>query len=396
MHRWFRMIAVGAVTVFAGGCLGVSSSETPLVENVDLRSVSVGGFHACALSGDGAVYCWGLNGTGQLGDQTLNNRSVPVRVAAGDLTFASVTAGGGHTCALTATGEAHCWGANFEGQLGDGDLFGQRASPVRVMGDLQFDVLSAGGTHTCGVTIGGEAYCWGSETSGQLGNGVSGPSATGVPQALQGDLSFTSISAGATHACGVTQGGAAYCWGAGLSGQLGNGATGSAAVPTAVAGDLVFTEVSAGGEHTCGITQVGDGYCWGDGASGQLGNGTKSSSASPVQVQFPIGDERLFLRTMSAGGRYTCAIVSSGALCWGLNDAGQLGDGTTTTRDTPVEVPGGLPFIGISAGIPLFAASTCGIKSDLIVYCWGSGQSGQLGNGANAVQLTPVQVAGQN
>jgi alpha-tubulin suppressor-like RCC1 family protein len=389
---------VGAVTAFAGGCLGeVQRIESPIVENLRLQSVSAGAFHACAVNDDATVYCWGLNSAGQLGDETLNSKSTPVRVAGGTLRFESVTAGGAHTCALTETGDAYCWGVNVSGQLGDGNVFGQRAAPAPVIGDLEFALLSAGVGHTCGITVGGEAYCWGTEANGRLGTGSFGPEIKPLPQLVLGGLSFTMISAGLEHSCGVTTAGAAYCWGSGAFGQLGDGTTDSQTEPTAVTGGLLFSEVSAGGDFTCGIT-VGVGleaYCWGTGANGQLGNGTMSGSTSPVQVEVPMGELAVFRQT-STGGGHSCALLRSVARCWGVNDAGQLGDGTTMDRSTPVDVSGGLAFRSISASISPFAAFSCGMAQDQVVYCWGSGESGQLGNGATAQQTAPVAVAGQN
>ncbi len=395
MRLWYRMIFVGTVTAVAGGCLGeLTEVEIPNVENLALRSVSVGGFHACSVADDGNVYCWGLNSVGQLGDQTFNGKTGPVRVVAGNLTFTAVTAGGAHTCALTPTGDAYCWGFNTSGQVGDGLTIGSRVSPVPVSGGFTFDLVSPGAAHTCGVTVGGDAYCWGQNSSGQLGIGTAGPDVRATPRLVQGNLIFTSISAGADHTCGIAEGGAAYCWGEGGAGRLGNGTTDSQAAPTAVVGNLLFTQVSAGGTHSCGVTANGEDYCWGDGASGQLGNGATSNSSAPVMVPVPAGELPDFL-VVSSGGSHTCAVLVKAAQCWGLNDAGQLGDGTTTNRVAPIDVTGGLNFRAVSAGFPAFAASACGITSGDIVYCWGSGASGQLGNGATDDQSTPVRVFGQ-
>ncbi len=397
MRLWYRMIFVGTVTAFAGGCIGglggFADTEVPDVENLALRSVSVGGFHACAVADDGNVYCWGLNTAGQLGDMTLNNKAGPVRVVT-SLTFTSVTAGGVHTCALTATGAAYCWGASTSGQVGDGVPTGRRTSPVQVIGSLEFVLLSAGSGHTCGVTVAGDAYCWGAAASGQLGTGsvIGGDMAS--PQLVEGGLTFLSISAGGEHTCGVALGGAAYCWGEGGFGRLGNGATDTQASPTAVAGNLVFAQVSAGGTHSCGVTVDLEAYCWGEGTSGQLGNGATSNRDTPVMVPFPSGEFPTF-SAVSAGGSHTCARLVGGNWCWGFNDSGQLGDGTTQTRESPVEVTGGVGFTAISAGLAPFAAFTCGITGGDIVYCWGSGASGQLGNAATDDQSTPVRVFGQ-
>jgi alpha-tubulin suppressor-like RCC1 family protein len=191
-----------------------------------------GGLHSCGITGAGAVYCWGSDSAGALGtvedescDDGLGNlvpcSATPVRVSSA-LAFVSVSAGVAHTCAVTNGGAAYCWGRNVEGQLGDGSTTSS-AVPVAVTGDLQFVAVSAANTHSCGVTANGAAYCWGANHRGQLGDGTD--SARGSPTLVSGGLSFLSVGAGGAHTCGLTEGGAAYCWGVNTYGQLGVEAT---------------------------------------------------------------------------------------------------------------------------------------------------------------------------
>jgi hypothetical protein len=215
---------------------------------------------------------------------TGKSNSVSVQVISS--AFMTLSAGGGHTCGVTTSGTAYCWGDNFSGDVGDGDL-SQHASPVPVSGGLTFAAVSAaaGGGFTCGVTTGGAAYCWGSNVSGGLGDGTTTNRSN--PVAVLGGLSFVAVSVGLFHACGVTPGGAAYCWGYNNAGQLGDGTRTDRTSPTLVLGGLKFAKVSAGGGHTCGVTTEGAVYCWGLNAFGELGDGTTTDRLTPVHVALP-------------------------------------------------------------------------------------------------------------
>src|SRR3989442_9345930 len=180
----------------------------------------------------------------------------------------------------------------LSGMLG---LVACSSEPIAPPAPLNFIVVSAGGFKACGVAQGGAAYCWGGNPYGELGNGTTTSSTT--PVAVSGGHTFTAISAGSGQACGVTSSGAAYCWGYNSYGGLGNGTTTMSTTPVAVSGGLTFTAVSTGGAQTCGVTASGAAYCWGFGGYGGLGNGDTTSSATPVAVS----------------GGLTFAAVSAGA-----------------------------------------------------------------------------------
>ncbi len=234
-----------------------------------MTSLSAGYSHACGVTTSGVVQCWGGNANGQLGDNTIAPRSVPAPIAS-SLTFTAVAAGDAHTCALASGGDVYCWGSDGKGQLGDGNQVSNITTPIKVVGGLSFASISAGGYHTCGVTVGGDAYCWGSNATGQLGDSSLTDRLT--PSRVAGGLKFTSISAGESHTCGVASDGKAYCWGDDKYGQLGFGTpTAQKATPTAVAAGLPFLALSAGGFHTCGIASDSSAWCWGDNSTGELG-----------------------------------------------------------------------------------------------------------------------------
>src|SRR5207249_2488235 len=248
----------------------------------------------------------------------------------------SVDGGYVHTCGVTTDGAAYCWGDNFSGQLGEGTspAAWYRSSPAPVAGGLRFTMISTGVWHTCGVTPGGAAYCWGDNFFGQLGDGTSVARATPVPVAgglrfaAVGGLGFARVSAGNVHTCGTTTHGAAYCWGYNVWGQLGDGTTTQRSMPARVTGRLRFSVVDAGSYFSCGVTIGGAAYCWGENLDGELGDGTTVSQSSPVPVAGGLD-----FAAVRAGWYHVCGRMKTGAgtYCWGYNAHGQLGEGTTVS-----------------------------------------------------------------
>lgn len=350
--------------------------------------LSTGEAHSCGVTTAGAVYCWGRNEFGQRGDGTTTSSMTPVAVSS-DLEFASVSAGLLHTCGVTTAGAAYCWGFNSSGQLGDGTTTSS-SSPVAVSPELGlvFASVSTGQHHTCGVTSGGVAYCWGLNNNGQLGDG--GVTTQHVPVAVSGEHVFASVTTGAVHTCGVTiDNGAAYCWGRGEFGRLGDGTATTQLRPVAVSGEHQFASVSGGEAHSCGVTTSEVVYCWGDNTFGQVGDGTTINRLDPVAVSLELGP---LFTALSARGIHTCGVATSGAAyCWGSNGQGRLGDGTTTDQHQPVAVSGELEllFTSVSAG----GSHTCGVTTTGAAYCWGSNADGRLGDGTTTTRLTPVRVS---
>ena len=399
---------------------GTASADrlTPVFIRRNLfRSLATGGDHACGLNTTGVAYCWGRNDKGQLGDGTTANRSTPTTVNVSAIpvvvptptvekaAFTSLAAGGYHTCGLTASGTAYCWGANSSGELGDGTIT-NRASPVAVTGGKSFTSIVAGARHTCGLTSAGAAYCWGFNAYGQIGDGTAGGGdAQGngshtadrlSPVAVGGGKTFASLAAGGYNTCGLTSAGVAYCWGNNYFGQIGDGTTGTAIgddsanrlTPTAVSGNLEFAALTVGLAHACGRTAMGKAYCWGNNLyGGQIGDGTSSSNRlSPVAVS---GNHSL--ASLNAGYTHTCGVESGGVLwCWGRNVSGELGDGSTSNQSAPVKIGVETPIIRVAAG----TTYTCGLTPSSIAYCWGDNAFGQIGDGSVTGHLSPVAVAG--
>jgi alpha-tubulin suppressor-like RCC1 family protein len=286
-----------------------------------------------------------------------------------------------HTCGLATSRDIYCWG-NYTGATG------------RMPGDRQWGLLSVGARHNCALTTGGEAYCWGQADEGQVGGPTTDqcrrdPTHAGLapcainPVPVAGGRTYSRISAGTAHSCALTQAGAAFCWGRNSSGQLGDGGTTQAGAPVAVQGAPAFVDISAGGNHTCARTAAGTVYCWGAGNAGQLGNGSTANSSTPVQVAGSYA-------SLSAGWMHTCALRADGAaFCWGANELGQLGTGGTTSSPTPAAVTGGIAFASVSAG----GRHSCGVRaSDSAAFCWGDNGGGKLGFGLGASRATPRPV----
>ena len=268
------------------GALGIGGTKalqpTLILGGLSFATVAAGYSHSCGVTTAGVGYCWGDNIYGELGSGIVGQGTVPQPVLGG-LVFSNISPGREFTCGLTTTGAAYCWGENSLGEVGDGTNV-LRNKPVPVAGQITFAVVRAGGFHACGLTPAGAAYCWGDRTDGKLGDGVA-IGASAVPVAVSGGLTFATISVGNRHTCAVTTGGAAYCWGENSTGHLGTGTINPSSVPVAVVGGLAFSSVSAGRFHTCGVTTAGAGYCWGNNAAGKLGDGTVTNSFVPVKVR---------------------------------------------------------------------------------------------------------------
>lgn len=389
-------VGAGSTTVTAES--GGESATITVSVTARFGRITGGYGHTCGVTLSGRVTCWGTNAYGELGDSTLFTSAVPVLVTS-DSTLSAVTAGGTQTCAMNPGGQAVCWGANWSAQLGIGTI--DRAphpGPASVAGEMLFASIETGDRHACGLTDAGAAYCWGGGLSGQLGNGeqtficpaIDEPCNT-VPELVLGTVAFRMLSAGAEHTCALDLNGAAYCWGENAFGQLGDSSRTWSTSPVRVVGGYTFTTITAGGAHTCALDAQGTAFCWGGDPFGQLGTGTDTSLV--VTAPMPV-DGGLEFQQIDAGGIHTCGLDTQGvAYCWGDNGFGQLGTGSTTGADQPVPVVTNLRFNSITTGW----THTCALATDGAAYCWGRNTSGQLGIGVPfGIRTTPTKLVGQD
>ena len=332
-------------------------------------------------------WAWGSNSSGRLGDGTDTSRSSPVSVVGGFTNWIQISAGGSHTAAVRANGQAWCWGSNSSGQLGDGTTT-TRSSPVSVVGGFTDWVqISAGGNHTTAIRANGQAWAWGYNTYGRLGDGTT--SVRSSPVSVVGGITdWVQISAASRHTAAIRANGQAWAWGNNPSGQLGDGTTSDRSSPVSVVGGITdWAQISAGEFHTAAIRANGQAWAWGDNGNGRLGDNTTTNRSSPVSV---VGGFTDWVQISTRGG-HTAAIRSNGqAWCWGANSVGQLGDGTTTTRSSPVSVVGGFTdWVQISA-----SGHTAAIRSNGQAWVWGGNYYGQLGVGTRTNCSSPVSVVG--
>ncbi|HYE57300.1 MAG TPA: hypothetical protein VD948_02295, partial [Rhodothermales bacterium] len=362
--------------------------------------IAVGDDHTCTVTLSGGVKCWGYNGYGQLGDGSQQDSRTPVDVSGLTTAVTAIAAGRFHTCALTSSGGVKCWGDNSYGQLGFSATVGTSSTfrspvPVDVSGLTSgVTAIAAGSNHTCAVTSSGGVKCWGMNNSGQLGD--NSITYRYLPVDVSGLTSgVTAIAAGGYHTCALTSSGGVKCWGENISGQLGNGQSGGTAgrlAPVDVSGLTAgVTAIAAGNEHTCALTSGGGVKCWGSNFGGPLGNNSTTRSPVPVDVSGLTSG----MMAIGTGQYHTCALTSSGGVkCWGYNAAGSLGNNSTANSLVPVDVS------GLASGVTAIATGaygvyhTCAVTSSGGVKCWGTNNSGQLGNNTAANSLVPVDVIG--
>lgn len=391
MHQLARLFAIAALTVTT-----VSHSAT-------VSHISAGAAHSAAIDSDGKLWSWGANTLGQLGNGTTSNNRVPVLIGEG---FTQVSAGSNHTLAIKPDGTLWAWGSNTYGQLGNGTF---TSSTVPVLVGSGFQQAAAAKYFSVALKIDGSLWTWGNNEVGSLGNGTratcSSSNTTSCPdeaysgarQPTQVGTGYSAISAnaGAFHVLALKPDGTVWSWGLGESGQVGNNSTLNALSPVQVGNG--FTTISAGRSSSFAIKADGTLWAWGSNSSNQLGTGTTKSS-EPLPVLVGAGYSQVSAGGITGvegialpiGNTHTFALKTDGTLwAWGQNTYGQLGDGTTATRPTPVQV--GTGFARISAG----GLHSLAAKVDGTLYVWGNNALAQTGLGTvtatalNADQHTP-------
>lgn len=300
----------------------------------DWAQASAGYTHGCAIKSTGALYCWGENIYGAVG---VANVSPGVNRVGTDTNWERVSAGTDHTCATKTDHTAWCWGLNSQGQLGGATPYAtQRSTPVQVDTGTNWKMVGAGALQSCGVKMDGTLWCWGANTSGQLGIGNNGTTRSNVPVQVGTLTTWATVSTGTNLSCATRTDGTLWCWGVNTDGQLcaGSSVFGSQYTPVQAGTDTNWESVSAGGTHTCARKATGAIYCCGGNAQGELGNGTNSPSRDLVQV-----GQATDWANVHAGAVHSCALKNDkSAYCWGDNGSGELG-AVGADSNVPIPVP---------------------------------------------------------
>jgi len=364
----------------------------------DVKAFSVDDYHGCAVKNGGSVWCWGDNSYNQLADGTNDQRNTPVRVKQSAGTFlggvrAISPDGYDHTCAIKKNDTVRCWGENLYGELGDlSNDPADYAVTVKVLDSgatlTRIKALALGQSHSCALKKNGSVWCWGANGDGQLGDGSTDERHGAVRVTSLGN-NVKAIGAGYDHTCAVMTDGTVRCWGRNLSGQLGIGVSDSDShsLPETVkqlgGGNLGgVIAVDGGFAHTCALKSNGTLRCWGWNASGQLGDGfTGPEEHYPVKVLKSSGTLKR-VSSFHTGGAHTCALTSGAkAWCWGDNANGAIGQGETVdsvNRATRVMADESTVFTNTKA-IGAGDSNTCILRTDLTLWCMGYAEYGQVG-----------------
>ncbi|TXJ02528.1 MAG: hypothetical protein E6Q32_02395 [Neisseriales bacterium] len=387
--------------------------------------VSTNASFSCAIAGSGTnagkIYCWGVGTAGQIGNgaNSAVNVPTPVTMPAGVDGFSQVSTNSSFSCAIassgTNAGKVYCWGTGSNGRIGNGanSNINVPTSVTMPSGVDGFSQVSTNTNFSCAIagsgTNAGKVYCWGIGTSGQIGNGAN--SAVNVPtQATMpsGVDSFSQVSTNSSFSCALAgsgeSAGKVYCWGSGSNGRIGNGAFSNVNVPTLVtmpSGVDSFSQVSTNVNFSCALAGSGESagkvYCWGLGTSGQIGNGANSTVNVPTQATMPSGVDSF--SQISTNASFSCALASSGTnagkvYCWGTGGSGQIGNGANSTVNVPTQatMPSGVDSFSQVSTNSSFSCALAGSGTNAgKVYCWGVGTIGQIGNGASSTVNVPTQ-----
>ena len=394
--RGAALVVVLALGLLGTGGAGTAGAEEPPAGGFEgsWSQFSLAGSSPCGVTTAGAAYCWGDDDSGQLGNGPALTGTQPTPtlvVTPPGVRWASVSAGSSQACGRTTEGQAYCWGADSAGRLGNGpDLTAPQEAPsaVSTPPGVTWRSVTMGQQNACGVTTTGDAYCWGGNGAGSIGNGTAENEVPSPSLVLGGPWASVTPSDHDTSTCGVTVAGAAYCWGRETTGDLGNGPEPAqiqlSPSPVVTPEGVTWASIDVVGATTCGLTTTGAAYCWGRDEAGAVGDGGAIGAVMhvPTLVATPPGVVWSELGALPGG---TCGLTTSGAAyCWGANLAGQLGAGpawvgvSNSPSPVAVDTPPGVTWASAPQGS---SGGACAIATDGRSYCWGDNRFNQFGTG---------------
>ena len=369
----------------SNGCASVDTLKLTTTTGC-YKAISAGSTHTIAIKTDGTLWAWGYNGYVLLGDGTYNGTNSPVQIGTAS-NWASISTGWSHTIALKTDGTLWAWGYNGDGELGDGTTT-DKNSPVQIGTATNWASVGAGSFHSIAIKTDGSLWAWGDNWAGQLGDGTTADRKS--PVQIGTATNWASISGGQYHTIAIKTDGSLWAWGYNWAGQLGDGTTTQRISPVQIGTATNWASISAGGYHTLAIKTDGSLWAWGNNYRGQLGDGTTTDKYSPVQIGTAPN-----WASISAGAYHNIAIKTDGSLwAWGNNYNGQLGDGTNTDRNTPVQIGTAKNWANISvSNYSDTLGYSIAIKTDGSLWAWGHNGYGQLGDGTTTQRNSPVQIS---
>ena len=372
---------------------GAASAGTVVTPNRPFTVIGAGGGFSAALEQDGSAWAWGFGGNGRLGTGNDDTVPTPRRLRTPvDTVFVRVDVGGSHSLAIDQNGAPWAWGYGQYGQLGLGEETTSPPAPISMPSNAPLTSISAGGLVSAGIDGSGRGWAWGYGLTGALGNGSNDSADTPQRVSMPVDTTFTTISAGTSYVLAIDQRGAAWAWGSGISGTLGNRSSENANTPQRVVmpTNTTFTAVSAGFQHSLAIDQDGAGWAWGHAGFGRLGIGstTRTTYITPQRIVMPPNTTFV---SISAGMNHSLALDDRGnAWAWGNGTSGQLGNGSSTNADTPqpVSMPTNTIFVSLKAGSNhVLALDALGTG-----WVWGANGNGTLGTGSEGSIVVPTRI----
>ena len=346
-------------------------------------NVSLGFTRSFAVNEKGELYAWGSNYEGRLGDGSTTNRNTPTRVGTAS-DWKDVSTSWQHVMVINERGELYAWGSNGDGQLGDGSTT-NRNTPTRIGTASDWTHIAAASRHSLAINAKGELYAWGNNEYGQLGDG--GTTSRNSPIRVGNAANWTHIAANRDHNLAINANGELYAWGYNFHGELGDGSNENRNTPTRIGTASNWAHVSAGTNHSMALNTQGRLYSWGRNSYGQLGDGSTTNRQAPAVINSTV-----VWTHISGGDGYSLAVGGTGGTgelyAWGSNSGGELGDGSTTNRDTPQKIGTAPNWKTVAAGsYHGMAVNTLGE-----LYAWGDNGSGRLGDGSTTGRLSPVRI----